>query len=93
MTPQLAFGLDTPNFRDELEGAPFCGVSENVRQRMEIGSDRSDYISHLLKGFKSEEPTIPEIEVQASVITLTGSEPASIGLATATYHLLKNINW
>lgn len=65
---------------------------EKVRQRMEIGSDRSDYISYLLKGSKSEKLTIPEIEAQASVIILAGSETASVGLAAATYHLLKNIN-
>ncbi len=65
---------------------------EKVRQRMETGSDRPDYISHLLKGSKSEKLTIPEIEAQASVIILAGSETASVGLAAATYHLLKTSN-
>ena len=63
---------------------------EKVRQRMEAGSDRSDYIFHLMKGSKSEQLTVPEIEAQASVIILAGSETASVGLTAATYHLLKN---
>ena len=46
---------------------------ERVRQRMGTGSDRSDYIFHLMKGSKSEQLTVAEIEAQASVIILAGS--------------------
>ncbi len=61
----LTFMLPTP-VMNKRERHSEMSV-EKVRQRMGTGSDRSGYISHLLKGSKSEMLTIPEIEAQASV--------------------------
>ncbi|OOQ84417.1 sterigmatocystin biosynthesis P450 monooxygenase stcL [Penicillium brasilianum] len=63
---------------------------DKVRRRVQKDTQRPDFISHVLKALDTGMITIDELENQASIIILAGSETTAVALTFATYFLLVN---
>lgn len=63
---------------------------DKVRRRVQKDTQRPDFISHMLKALDTGMITIDELENQASIIILAGSETTAVALTFATYFLLVN---
>lgn len=63
---------------------------EKVRRRCENNLERRDFISHLIKARDDSVISTEEMEQQASILILAGSETTSIALTFSTYFLLQN---
>jgi cytochrome P450 len=61
---------------------------EKVRARTSTTVDRSDFIHYMQKAVEAGSITDHELENQATIIILAGSETTSIGLTYATYFLI-----
>ena len=61
---------------------------QRVRRRMNMATDRSDFMSHFLRQARKEQLSTPVIEAQASVVILAGSETSAVALTAATYQIL-----
>ncbi|OKL55434.1 hypothetical protein UA08_09300 [Talaromyces atroroseus] len=61
---------------------------EKVRSRMSTTVDRSDFIHYMQKAVEMGSISNTELENQASIIILAGSETTSIGLTYASYFLI-----
>ncbi|KAJ5745275.1 hypothetical protein N7520_010457 [Penicillium odoratum] len=61
---------------------------EKVRGRLRKGTDRPDFVHYMMKATESKSITVKEVETQASIFILAGSETTSVALAFATWFLL-----
>ncbi|KFY72655.1 hypothetical protein V499_07239 [Pseudogymnoascus sp. VKM F-103] len=65
-------------------------VVEKVKTRLERVTDRSDFMTYILRHNDERGMSIPEIEATANAIMIAGSETTATLLSGVTYHLLKN---
>ena len=66
-------------------------TKEKVARRLERGTERPDFMSHIMRNDKNWiEMTQPEIESNALVLVVAGSETTASLLSAATYYLLMN---
>jgi cytochrome P450 len=66
-------------------------TKEKVACRLERGTERPDFMSHIMRNDKNRiEMTQPEIESNALVLVVAGSETTASLLSGATYYLLMN---
>jgi cytochrome P450 len=63
---------------------------KKVRRRLDSKAERQDFISQMLDSVDSGSMSIQELEKQASILILAGSETTSVALTFATYYLLHN---
>lgn len=63
---------------------------EKIRRRVQKNTGKPDFISHMLKAMNTGLITMEELENQASIFILAGSETTAVALAFATYFLLVN---
>lgn len=63
---------------------------ERVEARIELQTDRSDFLSHILKQQKDRGMTKEEIFGVSSLLIIAGSETTATLLSGATYYLLRN---
>lgn len=63
---------------------------DKVRRRVQRDTQRLDFISYMLKTLDTGTITLDELENQASIIILAGSETTAVALTFATYFLLVN---
>ncbi|OBT62545.1 hypothetical protein VE03_07403 [Pseudogymnoascus sp. 23342-1-I1] len=61
-----------------------------VMTRLEQGTSRPDFMSHILRHNDEKGMKVPEIIVNSSLLIVAGSETTATLLSGATYHLLKN---
>ncbi|KAG9529486.1 benzoate 4-monooxygenase cytochrome P450, partial [Aureobasidium melanogenum] len=64
--------------------------SEKVQRRLELGSERVDFTTYILRHNDEKGMTPWEIEVNASLLIIAGSETTATLLSGCTYLLLKN---
>ncbi len=65
-------------------------VSDKLNRRLQLGAERPDFISHILRHDDEKGLTRPELEANASLLIGAGSETTSTLLCGTTYNLLKN---
>lgn len=66
-------------------------TKEKVARRLERDAERPDFMSHIMRNDKNRiEMTQPEIESNALVLVVAGSETTASLLSAATYYLLMN---
>ena len=63
---------------------------EKVRRRILRGTERPDFLHPLLEARKKGAISVDELEQQASILILAGSETTAVALTSATYLLLQN---
>lgn len=61
-----------------------------VRRRIQRGSERPDFVHPLIEAWKKGDISIDELERQASILILAGSETTAVALTSATNLLLQN---
>lgn len=64
--------------------------SEKVAKRLQQGSERKDFTSYILRHNDEKGMTTKEIEVNANLLIIAGSETTATLLSGCTYYLLKN---
>ncbi|RFU33652.1 hypothetical protein B7463_g2674, partial [Scytalidium lignicola] len=89
VVPQILMGLFRKQMEKRAQNAKY--TKEKVARRMAMDTDRTDFLSYILrhKG-KETEMTIPEIQSTSSILVLGGSETTATLLSGVTYLLLKN---
>ncbi|KAI9706381.1 MAG: hypothetical protein M1836_003386 [Candelina mexicana] len=65
-------------------------VSDKLERRIKLGAERPDFISHILRHNDEKGLTRPELEANASLLIVAGSETTSTLLCGTTFHLMKN---
>ncbi|KAL5353083.1 hypothetical protein ACLOAV_001113 [Pseudogymnoascus australis] len=65
-------------------------TTEKVMKRLEQGTSRPDFMSHILRHNDEKGMKVPEIIVNATLLIVAGSETTATLLSGATYYLLKN---
>jgi cytochrome P450 len=65
-------------------------VVEKVKTRLERVTDRSDFMTYILRHNDERGMSIPEIEATANAIMIAGSETTATLLSGVTYNLLRN---
>ena len=68
--------------------AHYAHVHDTVGKQLARGTERRDFVSHMLK--KGEELSRAEIEPDCATLVLAGSETTATLLHGVTYHLLRN---
>ncbi|KAF4633926.1 hypothetical protein G7Y89_g4186 [Cudoniella acicularis] len=69
----------------------FAFASAKAKERLSQGStDRADFMSYILRYNDEKGMTVPEIESNASLLIIAGSETTATFLSGITYHLLSN---
>ncbi|KAJ5342279.1 hypothetical protein N7541_011403 [Penicillium brevicompactum] len=63
---------------------------KKVRHRLDSKTERRDFVSQMLESVDSGLMSIQELEKQASILILAGSETTSVALTFATYYLLQH---
>ncbi|KFY45029.1 hypothetical protein V495_03143 [Pseudogymnoascus sp. VKM F-4514 (FW-929)] len=63
---------------------------QKVKKRLEQGTTRPDFMSHILRHNDEKGMTEPEIIVNSVLLIVAGSETTATLLSGTTYHLLKN---
>jgi cytochrome P450 len=64
---------------------------DKVARRLERGTDRPDFMSHLMRNDKDrKEMSQPEMETNSLVLVVAGSETTASLLSGASYHLMMN---
>ncbi|OBT98661.2 hypothetical protein VE01_03550 [Pseudogymnoascus verrucosus] len=65
-------------------------TKEKVMKRLEQGTSRPDFMSHILRHNDEKGMKVPEIITNSTLLIVAGSETTATLLSGATYHLLKN---
>lgn len=65
-------------------------TEQKVMKRLDQGTSRPDFLSHILRHNDEKGMTVPEIIINSSLLIVAGSETTATLLSGATYHLLKN---
>ena len=65
-------------------------TEQKVMKRLEQGTGRPDFMSHILRHNDEKGMKVPEIIVNSALLIVAGSETTATLLSGATYHLLKN---
>jgi cytochrome P450 len=65
-------------------------TTEKVAKRLELGTERPDFMSHILRHNDEKGMSFQEIRANANLLILAGSETTATLLSGATYHLLRN---
>ncbi|KFY23056.1 hypothetical protein V493_06128, partial [Pseudogymnoascus sp. VKM F-4281 (FW-2241)] len=65
-------------------------TKRKVMKRLEQGSSRPDFMSHILRHNDEKGMEVPEIIINSTLLIVAGSETTATLLSGATYHLLKN---
>lgn len=63
---------------------------EKVRRRIQRGTERPDFVQSLIEARKKGVISVDELEQQASILILAGSETTAVALTSATNLLLQN---
>jgi cytochrome P450 len=63
---------------------------KKVRQRIDRGTERTDFMQPLIEAQEKGTISAAELEQQASILILAGSETTSVALTSATYLLLQS---
>ena len=64
-------------------------TSEAVRKRLASKTENKDFMSYLIRPKDEEGLTVDEIDANADLLVMAGSETAASALSGATYYLLK----
>ena len=75
--------------REETQKS-FTFTRERVDKRIEIGSDRPDFMKYILENNRQGGLTREEIDSTTTLLVLAGSETSATTLTSATYFALKN---
>ena len=87
----LIFKLIIPQQLMQKHNDNFALAAAKVNRRLARGTERADFMSHILRHNDSEKGmTKSEIEANASLLMIGGSETISTFLSGCTYHFLKN---
>ncbi|ELR05414.1 hypothetical protein VC83_03574 [Pseudogymnoascus destructans] len=65
-------------------------TKQKVMKRLEQGTSRPDFMSHILRHNDEKGMKVPEIITNSTLLIVAGSETTATLLSGATYHLLKN---
>lgn len=65
-------------------------IDHKLRRRLEMGADRKDIMSYILRHSGEKGMSRHEIEQNASIFVLAGSETTATALTTTIYQLAKN---
>ncbi|KAI1001144.1 Cytochrome P450 monooxygenase [Podosphaera aphanis] len=86
---KIAYGMSPPETRaSRYQLTDFA--AQKVRERLSQGStDRVDFMSHILKHNDEKGMTQQEIESNAILLIIAGSETTATFLSGVTYHLLR----
>ncbi|KFY12419.1 hypothetical protein V492_03889 [Pseudogymnoascus sp. VKM F-4246] len=67
-------------------------TKRKVMKRLEQGTSRPDFMSHILRHNDEKGMIVPEIITTSALLIVAGSETTATLLSGATFHLLKNPN-
>lgn len=65
-------------------------TTQKVMKRLEQGTTRPDFMSHILRHNDEKGMKVPEIASNSNLLIIAGSETTATLLSGATYHLLRN---
>lgn len=75
----------------EERAAMLRTTQEKVARRLEKGTERPDFMSFIMREDKNQElMSVPELNTNAEVLLVAGSETTATLLSGATYFLVKN---
>ena len=74
----------------EKRKAHIALTKEKVAKRVQDGTSRPDFVSYILKHNDEKGLTHRELEANAEILIIAGSETTATLLSGATYHLLRN---
>ncbi|PKY02011.1 cytochrome P450 [Aspergillus campestris IBT 28561] len=61
-----------------------------VRRRLQTNTARPDFIHHMMKAADADTISKEQLEKQASILILAGSETTSVALTFVTFHLIQH---
>ncbi|GKZ36939.1 hypothetical protein AbraIFM66950_008204 [Aspergillus brasiliensis] len=65
-------------------------TQEKTRRRIKAGTEQADFVEPMIQASQSGQLSVEEIEQQASILILAGSETTATALTVTTYLLVEN---